>query len=417
VKPHELIDGLVHLARAASDAPLTRADQAGLQRRERTFAQRTGRRLRARIFGGLALAAALSCVALLWSLRDRALTYQVERGRVGADGYIVCDATNATLRFSDQSQVGMDPSTRLRVSRVEPRGAVMMLEEGAVHVHITPRAEASWSIDAGPYVVRVTGTDFDLAWKVNEQALDLRLRSGRVTVEGPLSGGALRLVAGQHLVANDRDGSISILTDGTPWPSYSASAVTAPAASVAQADPSAAAASEPPAPAQAGGTPPTARPTPKSSAWTDRVAHGDFQGVIEDAERRGLERTLREAPAANLAALASAARYAHKQDLARRALLAERTRFPASIHAGDAAFFLGGLAESAGDETTALTWNETYCREDPNGIYAAQALGRRMILVERLRGAEATRSVAAEYLQRFPDGPYAPSARRLLRTP
>jgi hypothetical protein len=415
VKRDELVDGLVRLARTASDDTLTSADQAGLQRLERTLARRVGRSPRARVIGAAVLAAALSCFTLVWWLHDRALTYQVEHGRTGADGYIVCDDTNATIRFSDDSQVRMDRSTRLRVSRVEPRGAVMMLEGGAVDVHIHPRAEARWSIDAGPYVVRVTGTDFDLAWKVDEQKLELRLRNGKVTVEGPLSAGAVRLVAGQRLAASARDGSVSIVNDGPP--SASPSAAVATPASVDQTVSSAETAPGPPAATRSPDTPRTARPTAEPAAWTARVARGDFRGVVEDAERHGVDRTLAEAPAADLAALASAARYVQREDLARRTLITERSRFPASIQAHDAAFFLGGLAESAGDDATALTWNETYLRESPNGTYASQALGRTMILVGRLRGAGAARSVAAEYMQRFPDGPYAPSARRLLQTP
>jgi hypothetical protein len=36
-----------------------------------------------------------------------------------------------------------------------------------------------------------------------------------------------------------------------------------------------------------------------------------------------------------------------------------------------------------------------------------------MVLVHRLRGAEAARPIAVDYLQRFPNGPYAAPARKL----
>jgi hypothetical protein len=32
-----------------------------------------------------------------------------------------------------------------------------------------------------------------------------------------------------------------------------------------------------------------------------------------------------------------------------------------------------------------------------------------------LQGAEAARGIATQYLDRFPDGPYAPNARKLLQ--
>jgi TolA-binding protein len=412
VKPQELIDGFVRLARASSDDSLSQAEQSGWQRLERTLARRSGRRPGFRVLGALALAAALCCAAVFLLRRDRALTFQVEHGRVSADGYIVCESSKATLRFSDESEVGMDGATRLRVSRVESTGAIMMLEGGLLDVHIHPRPKASWAIDAGPYVVRVTGTEFDLAWKVDEQTLDLRLRNGKVLVEGPLSGGSLRVVAGQRLVANAKDGSLSIVHEDATPPAAAASGVDEVAVASAP-SPS----PEPSAAPRSGEPLAAVRSAPEPPSWSARVAHGDFHGVVEDAERHGLERTLNDAPATDLAALASAARYARKQDLARRALVAERTRFPASIQARDAAFFLGGLAESEGDDAGALSWNETYGRESPNGAYAAQALGRTMVLVERLRGPAEARAVAAEYLQRFPGDPYVPTARRLLQSP
>jgi len=104
-------------------------------------------------------------------------------------------------------------------------------------------------------------------------------------------------------------------------------------------------------------------------------------------------------------------------DAARRALLAERSRVPQSLQARDAAFFLGGLAESSGDDGAALSWYETYLGESPSGTYAPQALGRKMMIARRVRGIRDARAVAAEYLRRFGEGPYAPSARAILSSP
>jgi hypothetical protein len=119
-----------------------------------------------------------------------------------------------------------------------------------------------------------------------------------------------------------------------------------------------------------------------------------------------------------LNALADAARYVRRSDVARRTLLAERERFPHSITAREAAFFLGGLSEDesgAASAKTALEWYERYMTDSPRGTYAAQALGRQMILVHKLRGAAAARPIATEYLAQFPSGPYAEPAKKLLQ--
>jgi TolA-binding protein len=271
---------------------------------------------------------------------------------------------------------------------------------------------AAWTLDAGPYIVHVTGTEFDLAWRVDEQTLDLRLIEGSVTVNGPLANGGLKMVAGQHLVANATDGSLSIVNGlGAKAAANDAPQAATPPTGVKTAW---TAAMDPPAltsPSRALASTASARAGVQT--WAARVARGDFAAVIDDAERRGLERSLAEGSPVDLAALADAARYARRPDLARRALTAQRARFPAAVQARDAAFFLGGLTEQK-DDGAAAEWYDVYLRESPQGAYASQALGRKMMLLERTRDADGARRTAIEYLQRFASGPYAPAARKLL---
>jgi hypothetical protein len=72
------------------------------------------------------------------------------------------------------------------------------------------------------------------------------------------------------------------------------------------------------------------------------------------------------------------------------------------------------LAEESGQTPgAALDWYETYLAEAPQGSYADEALGRKM-LVMRANGEEAAAAVVArEYLGRFPSGAYAGSARTI----
>ena len=155
---------------------------------------------------------------------------------------------------------------------------------------------------------------------------------------------------------------------------------------------------------------------PASVAWSKLLAKGDFADVIADAERRGIGDTIAQASASDLSALADAARYTKRYDLARQVLLAKRSRFAGTDHARDASFFLGRLAEAAPDRSqSALDWYETYLREAPRGLYASEALGREMALLAP--GApEHARKVAGQYLARFPHGPQSELARSLLET-
>ena len=95
--------------------------------------------------------------------------------------------------------------------------------------------------------------------------------------------------------------------------------------------------------------------------------------------------------------------------------MTERLRFPKSERASDAAFLLGRMVESKGDDLgRALEWYDVYLKEAPSGAYSSEALGRKMTATQRLDGAAAARQIADEYIRRFPKGTYAGAARALL---
>ena len=140
------------------------------------------------------------------------------------------------------------------------------------------------------------------------------------------------------------------------------------------------------------------------------MAHGHWQRILEDVERRGVDTTLEAASSEELFALADAARYRRRTDLARAALLAQRRRFPGSSRSLDATFLLGRV-EEAHDRTRAIAWYDEYLKRAATGSYAAEALGRKMVLTSELKGRSVARPIAEEYLRRFPKGSYAEAAR------
>jgi hypothetical protein len=426
--PERALSRLVRLSQETFGDELSMREQAGLARFEQAVARRTlkgrGRLVWALGFGA---AVALTASVLMLRQRDGALTFNVMNGTVSDGGYVRATMEGGTeIRFSDGSNLALEPGTRTRVAELNARGGRVLLESGRARVHVMPRPRAKWTVDAGPYSVHVIGTVFDVRWSGNEEVLDVRLHKGSIVVRGPLASQGLAMEAGQHLVANVREGEIFL--DGKP---FGDDEVVAP--SHAAAEPSPPPRFDAPAPllrknppkagsragavASSGGSGPGSDLGP---AWSKRLAHGDFQGVLNEAEQRGLDATLNAGSRAELTALADAARYARRGEVARRALLAERQRFSGSLQGREAAFFLGGLTEDErgqGASAAALAWYDRYLSESPQGAYAPQALGRKMVILHRLRGAGAARAVAVEYLDRFPDGPYAAPARKLLEVP
>lgn len=441
--------GLVALAQETftGEAPNVHqnAHEDGLVRFERAVARRTLRRRSAGLVWGLGIGVATAAVVLsLLTFRGRnsSLTFDVVNGTVGSGGYVRANLSGKTaVRFSDGSSLTLDPGTGARVGDFDAHGGRVLLESGRARVQVTPLPHANWTVDAGPYSVHVIGTEFDIRWLASEEVLDVHLLKGAIVVRGPLARDGLSMEAGAHLFANVRKGEIHLDDQPASLPE-AAPVVPAHEPAVAPAPPVAPAAPAPPAPAASVAAAPAAhavRPvaappaprsrttafaSPRSSSWPEtgwspRLARGDFQGILGDAEQRGLRTVFETAPPSNLTVLADAARFARRTDIARGALLAERHRFPGSSQGREAAFFLGGLSEDEPGSTamkTALDWYERYLQESPNGPFVRPVLGRRMVLVQKLRGTAAARPLATEYLQRFADGPYAASARKLLET-
>jgi len=427
---HRTLDQLIGAARTTFDDGLTAREQAGLVRFEQAVARRTLRSTsRFGVWSLGLVAAGATAAVVLFNRVDSSLTFSVVNGTVSDGGYVRAKAEGGTeLQFSDGSSLALDPGTSTRVTDIDAHGSRVLLESGRAHVRVTHRPAAKWTIDAGPYSVQVVGTEFDVRWSGSEEVLDVQMQRGKVIVRGPLAaGGGLTMEAGQHLVASVKDGDLFLdATPGapeasnlprrreeSPEPTFVDDPATAPAIAAPATAPAhtararALAARSVAAPAVAGDV-----------SWSKLIAQGEFEAVLANAEQRGLARTFESAAAADLTALADAARYVRRSDIARRALLAERDRFSQTGPAREAAFFLGGLAEDesgVGAAKTALEWYERYLSESPRGTYAAQALGRRMILVHKLRGSAAARPIASEYLERFPSGAYAEPAKKLLR--
>ncbi|HXI58486.1 MAG TPA: FecR family protein [Polyangia bacterium] len=347
------------------------------------------------IFGRLAVAPVLS--------------YRVT-GAQADGGYLQLTETAAPadVSFSDGSHIQAQPATRMRIAGVGARGAHLVLERGRLDVDVNHRPRAGWTIEAGPYAVAVTGTAFSVRWE-NEE-LSVVMARGSVMVRGPSAPAGVAVLGGQQLRARPRDHLLSVV-DRTAVPPVVKTPTTA--------SPSVEADIDGPAPASAEPEGPASR-SPRGGdgrAWPRRIAAGEYALVLREAEDRGLNAVLAGVSVTDLAALADAARYLHRSDVARRALLVERSRFPRSQEARAAAFLLARIIEEDGDPTAAVDGYGRYLNESPRGPFAQEALGRQVALLWK-RGERATAlPLARTYLRRFPRGPYAPIARDIADGP
>lgn len=407
---------LFQLARDQLDGSSVLSDDAGFARLAARMAPAAGTLQRRWLLGGAALATAGALSAAFLLPRSRVLTFEVAGGTLSESGHILA-GEGTRIAFSDGSEARLSPGTEARIQNVTEHGAEVVLSRGSMYVHIAKKPHAAWNVAAGPYDVRVTGTSFDVSWSGQAQAFDLRMVTGSVMVSGPLAQGGIPLRAGQHMFGGLAEGRLTVEGGDANTPTASNAAAPDPAVPA------------PDVPSE-GALPPAESPSPSAMAppssapghamgdpqgWKRQVAEGHFDAVLEEAERRGLDRILNGGSLDELGALADAARYAGRSAIARRALLAERQRFAGSVTARDAAFFLGRIEEDGG--TGGLDWYERYLSESPRGAYVSQAYGRKMMLIYKQKGAAAAKSAAADYLSRYPNGPYAAAARKLLQEP
>jgi hypothetical protein len=330
------------------------------------------------------------------------LSYRVQGAELQKEGYVRSSAgARPSVHFSDGTSVALEERTSLRVTSVDRRGAHFALENGQVRADVIHKDTGAWLFDAGPFAVEVTGTTFTLAWGALDGRLDVRLEKGLLKIHTPFSREPIALHGDQRLVATLAQEQVVI----SALHENDGEATTEP----------------PPAPAVVGSV---AAPAPRPAAaraiapvtWAESFRAGNFNAILDDARGHGLDAAMAERSVEDLSLLADAARYAGQRAIARRALLAQRARFGDSTRAQDAAFLLGRMQEPS-DPEGALGWYDRYLAEARGGTYASEALGRKMLVVQRLQGGTAAGPIAMQYLERFPNGPHASSAKAIAGEP
>jgi hypothetical protein len=371
---------------ASSQIVLADARRRLLERSSHPAARLRGTRVG--LFAVVACVTALATASYFEARRGPApVTFELADGADVAGEFVSVPDRSRELRFSDGTRVELAAGTSLRVVERTPRGANLVVERGRARARVARHTgDARWNVGAGPYRVRVTGTDFEIAWAPETGSFELSLYEGAVRVSGPGITGQRDLEGRQTLK----------LAANTPSPRGPAPKATAKKESV----PAAPATSE------------QAKPPPeKSPTWRERLRAGQTAQALTALERGGAERALSSATPEELWAVADAARLSGRSRLAQQALMALR-----KIHGarGQSGFLLGKIAAdqfSAPSEAT--RWFETYLRESPEGAFAEQALGRLVELYGRL-GSPAARKAAQRYVERYPNGAYSDLARRTL---
>lgn len=363
--------------------------------------------------GTLAAAACAFAVMFAWPDSD-ALELQLDGQTYAANQMIVAGEEPRLLAFSDDTRIELSAGSRMKVSDLRDNGASVSLVEGSIALAVHHEADTSWQVEAGPWTVHVTGTQFEVEWQPSAEYFSVAVSEGSVRVEGP-DGELAKLRAGESMVrergkariepetlqiasardssSDDAEGEVELERDtAAPEPMVEAE--------------------------EAGELEPAPAPKPRAPklSWVDHYDNSDFERAwdVLAAQPKGIYGAAEGASSSTLLDLADVARFTKHTGDARRLLQRLRDEHPGTTDAAEAAFSLGRLEASTGNRAEAAAHFERYLDERPAGSHAQDALGRLMDCYEALGDSAQARSSAQKYLAGFPKGPHADKAESIL---
>ena len=383
-----------------------------------------------------AIAVVIAVVATTVIVLDRhatPLTFAVE-GAPGSPKTWLAAPKHSALRldFSDGTKIRLEGDSRARVQDIDSTGASLGLEAGHLHAEVVHTKTSVWKVAAGPFVVNVTGTVFDVNWDPSTQVLAVSVARGSVLVGDSSSGVAQAVRASEtlHATTFERRFVMSSQTDPLPVESRASAAEHGPPLAESVAPPvdgttPDAVAPEAVAPEAATiepALPTTARHASPSKVddslgdWRAFAKRGALREAFASAEASGFRQATESATPSELLSLGDGARLSGNAERATFALLSLRQRFPSDSRRAAAAFSLGKVAfDQRKAYEQAAQWFATSLREQPTGPLAREASGRLIESSWRAHDAAGAERAARDYLGKYPEGPHADLARSVLR--
>jgi transmembrane sensor len=309
------------------------------------------------------------------------------------------------IDFSDGSRITLEPGSRVRIAELRPNGATLAVETGSLDVSVKHHVQTDYRLSLGPFLVRVTGTQFNVSFSPEQDTLRVSMREGTVVVSGCALGDPRPLRSGESLTASCRDSRFEISRGQA---ANNAAAVVEPVPVV-------------PLPPVLSGeesarttTGRGARPEVDSS-WQALARAGKFEKALGSVDVLGFGAECERASSEELALLADVARFGRRPQQAIMALSALRRRFPSSGLSSVAAFNMARVHfDQRGAYDDAARWFRVYLKEQPGGPLAREAQGRLMEALYRAGDRAGASRTADAYLAANPNGPHARLARTLL---
>jgi ferric-dicitrate binding protein FerR (iron transport regulator) len=165
------------------------------------------------LLAGACVVALAGVLGLAWKRQATPrIAYQVSGGLVSDSGYVRgTGSSGARLTFTDGTRIDLQEGARARIASADAHGARISIENGHAALNVARVPSGMWFVDAGPFVIQVTGTQFEVDWSSYDDTLAVDLHEGSLTVSGPPAPAGVLLRAGQRLTAHEGRLSIEAL--------------------------------------------------------------------------------------------------------------------------------------------------------------------------------------------------------------
>jgi TolA-binding protein len=355
--------------------------------------------------GAVAAAACFAIWVGINSADDRiAFFVNDEPGELAEGHFIQTEGNREVIRFDGGHQFQFGKATKARVVKAGAGQVIVDLEQGEVQAEVVPGSRVAWIVRAGEYRVAVKGTVFSVNWDDSAAVLKVSVDRGKVAVHGPgvdeegvfvSQGSSLRADAskGQITVEQTHKEETVTATDSQAQSEVAPVAIDASGTATAQ-DASLSLGKGNVAPPD----------------WKKMYANKDFQGIMDLAEKKGVETIKRRLGKDELWIVANSARYVRNNRLADELFQVFRSRFPGAGQSQTAAFLLAKFALESSRMTDAERWFETYLSESPDGPLAEEALGRLISVYSKLGKSDKATESAEIYIRKYKDGYFTKQA-------
>ena len=382
-------DDVLSLVRAAAAIPATAAREKASRDRVLSAIGSRPQWIGLTKTGLLAAAILLIASAAVWRVRSSR-----------QEASLAWTAMPNEIRFVDGTRVGLDSGSDLMVVDAREHHIRATLTKGIVRRMTLPKTNVSWIIQAGSYSVEVGAARFELGISPASHEMSLVVFDGEARIDGVPEQLAWR----QSLARNargDRHRNQYSHVGASRNERSDGQGTRAPARRL-------------------GGRATPAR-RGRSRRREERLEVGPTSSDTEISARscdalgeRGIDACVARCSLDDLRALGDAARYQGEAPLADRALTALHTRSSAAVGRANYRFSSAAQRRAPGILPTRSGGTEPLLGEASNGAVANEALAGRMRTTDVVRGREAGRTIARDYLTRFPEGVHADAARRLL---